>query len=31
MPLNIRPLTEAEQKYTYKQSTQLEGQTWSIV
>ena len=30
MPLNIRPLTEAEQKYTYKQSTQLEGQTGSI-
>lgn len=30
MLLNIRPLTEAEQKYTYKQSTQLSGQTGSI-
>ena len=30
MPLDIRPLTEAERKYTYKQSTQLESQTGSI-
>ena len=30
MELHIRALTEAERKYTYKQSTQLEGQTGSI-
>ncbi len=30
MGLNIRPLSEAERKYTYKQSTQLEEQTGSI-
>ena len=30
MGLNIRPLTEAERKYTYKQSTQLSGPTGSI-
>ena len=30
MSLNIRSLTKAERKYTYKQSTQLEGETGSI-
>ena len=28
--MKIRPLHTDEQKYTYKQSTQIEGQTGSI-
>ena len=28
--MDIRPLTPAEQKYTYAQSMQLEGQTGTI-
>lgn len=28
--MEIRPLTEAEQKYTYRQSMQIRGQTGSI-
>lgn len=28
--MEIRAMTQEEQKYTYRQSTQLEGQTWSI-
>ena len=28
--MEIRPLTQAEQKYTYKQSMQIRGQTGSI-
>ncbi len=28
--MEIRPLTQAEQKYTYKQSMQIQGQTESI-
>lgn len=28
--MEIRPLTQVEQKYTYRQGTQLEGQTGNI-
>lgn len=28
--MEIRAMTQEEQKYTYRQSTQLEGQTGSI-
>ena len=28
--MEIRPLTQAEQKYTYRQSMQISGQTGSV-